>query len=224
MILETFRKEGQPTLIKDVYNVLYTIKVASLDGHTPSQAALAILDKQEHIYHAWVEQGTGRLDGLLLASHESVALTRQYGLVLMIDATFRTNRYNLPALHIVCKSGIGFAFTSAIIWMPNLEEISYIRALEIYKRLVLNDSNDLVRVVVTDREQALRNAVSRVLPKATAILCQLHILQNVNTNGRKGLGISNEVWNPLLKAWKNGVMYAETEEGANQARADLARK
>ena len=61
-------------------------------------------------------------------------------------------------------------------------------------------------VIVTDRELALMNAIERIFPDATHLLCRWHINKNVLAKCKKLLGtkdqwdVFNSAWNMLMQS------------------------
>lgn len=220
-ILQSMQGQGRPVVPHDIYNFSQQLKRAEIGGHTPSEACIKLLDDEKELYYAWIEPGTNKLLSLLLSSHSAAALTRRYPTVLAMDCTYRTNKFNMPAFHIVGKTGTGNAFTSAVIWMPNSEQQSYERSLEKYVELVLQGQPSVVRVVITDREKALGNAIRSIMPLSKHLLCQYHIFNNISTAARANAPIPNEVFEPVMKAYKETVVWAKTAIQSSQGLRDL---
>jgi len=67
---------------------------------------------------------------------------------------------------------VGFAF------MTSEKEDNFTWALQMLLKL-LEPNSDMPKVVVTDRETSMMNAVANVLPDSSAILCYFHVGKNV---------------------------------------------
>ncbi|XP_052728521.1 uncharacterized protein LOC108327397 [Vigna angularis] len=78
---------------------------------------------------------------------------------------------------------------------------NFIWALEKLKGLFLTSEGG-PKVIVTDRDLALMNAIANVFPESYQMLCQFHILKNVKAKC-KMLVYSSEVWDVLMDAWEN---------------------
>ena len=76
--------------------------------------------------------------------------------VLIMDSTYKTNRYLMPLFEVVGVAPTGKIFFVAFVFLKNEKEDSYIWELEHLKLLI--DSDDFSKAVVTDRELALVNA------------------------------------------------------------------
>lgn len=106
----------------------------------------------------------------------------------------------MPCFHIVGITGTRQTFTSAVIWMPNSSQEAYTEALKVYIRHILMGQEEVVQMVITDQEKALTNALKAVFGQRVArMLCQFHIKMNVSTKGRKGLGIGDDDWLPVME-------------------------
>ena len=58
----------------------------------------------------------------------------------------------------------------------------------------------LPRVIITDRDLSLMNAVKIVFPDATNLLCRFHIDKNVKTKC-KTLVAQKNAWDYVIEAW-----------------------
>ncbi|KAH7866059.1 hypothetical protein Vadar_014998 [Vaccinium darrowii] len=74
-------------------------------------------------------------------------------------------------------------FSAAFTFMDGEKEDNYMWLLEKLKGMM--DPDSFPEVVVTDRELALLNAIARVFPKATHLLCRWHIKKNVFAKCRR---------------------------------------
>nr|KAJ0205206.1 hypothetical protein LSAT_V11C500287550 [Lactuca sativa] len=101
---------------------------------------------------------------------------------MMMDATYKTNKYNMPFLEIVGFTSTNMKFFIGFGFMDKEKESNYIWALNCLKSII--DRYDSSCVTVTDNEIALMNACEKVFPSAIQILCKLHISQSIFTNCR----------------------------------------
>ncbi|KAL5161963.1 hypothetical protein HKD37_07G019162 [Glycine soja] len=70
-----------------------------------------------------------------------------------------------------------------------------------------NSFDALPRVIVTDRDLSLINAVKTVFPDATNLLCRFHIDKNVNTKC-KTLVAQKNAWDYVMDAWGSLVDFS----------------
>ncbi|XP_052210141.1 uncharacterized protein LOC127813254 [Diospyros lotus] len=85
-----------------------------------------------------------------------------------MDCTYKTNRYRYPLLQIVGVTSTELTFPVAFAFMDHEYEDNYTWAMERLQSLM--GSNIFPRVVVTDRELALINAIHKVAESAHAKL------------------------------------------------------
>ncbi|KAI8560267.1 hypothetical protein RHMOL_Rhmol04G0242300 [Rhododendron molle] len=142
----------------------------------------------------------------LLWSHlTSGNMLRAFPQVLLMDCTYRTNRYRFPLLQIVGVTSTEKTFSAAFAFIDRKKEENYTWMLKNLKSMM--DLDALLNVILTDRELALVNVITRVFPTANHLLCWCHIGQNVFAKCRK---MSDEVtWALFKHAW-DSLMYLST--------------
>ena len=89
-------------------------------------------------------------------------------------------------------------FNVAYTYLSSELEDSYTWALDRLRGLMDNDF--LPRVIVTDRELALMNAIEKKFPRANHFLCRWHISRNIMANCKK-LFAANDKWEKCLMSW-----------------------
>ncbi|XP_047165133.1 uncharacterized protein LOC124834478 [Vigna umbellata] len=132
---------------------------------------------------------------------DAVKLLNSFNVVFLMDSTYKTNRNRLPLLEIVGMTSIGLNFSTTFSFLSTKLESNFTWALEKMKGLFLTSEGG-PKVIVTDRDLALMNAIANVFPESYKMLCQFHILKNVKAK-YKMLVNSNEVWDVLMDAWQN---------------------
>jgi MULE transposase domain len=98
--------------------------------------------------------------------------------LVLIDATYKTNRYNMPLLHFNGVTPNNNFFSAAFCFMPGEGEEECTWAVEQFKHLVFYDLAE-PEAFITDNDKALRKALSQVFEGVPRILCSWHIQQNV---------------------------------------------
>ncbi|KAH7848462.1 hypothetical protein Vadar_003019 [Vaccinium darrowii] len=109
-------------------------------------------------------------------------------------------------------------FSMAFAFMDGEKEDNYMWVLEKLKGMM--DPDSLPEVVVTDRELALMNAIARVFPKATHLLCRWHIEKNVFAKSRRKF--DDKTWQQFKHAWCN-LLHMSTISDYEQGLATLKR-
>ncbi|GAU15779.1 hypothetical protein TSUD_235950 [Trifolium subterraneum] len=116
--------------------------------------------------------------------------------------------------------GVGFTSTERTYnvgfpWLTNEKEDNFIWALQQLRSLVRNEGS-LPKVILTDRDTALMNAVGQVFPTSAAMVCRVHVQKNVGSKikellkVREGEEVEKEiVWANLEKAFMH-FLYSDT--------------
>ena len=82
--------------------------------------------------------------------------------VIIIDATYHTNKLNLPAVHFQAVTLIGKTTSIALAFIMNKEEPSYLITCRAFRELVMGDTH--IKVLLIDNETALKNALTAIYP------------------------------------------------------------
>lgn len=182
ILLQKASDEGRQshTSIKEIYNVKSQMKSVALQGRTPSDAIIRELAKKG-IPNRYFLNPNKELQYLMRTSPLAIVLSKYYGYVLFIDATYKTNRYGMPLLHIIGMSPTNLSFTVALCFLAGKNQADYHWALSALLELVPNLPTE---VVLTDQCTALRNALREVLPNWKQQLCTWHLGENLNKNHR----------------------------------------
>jgi len=232
LIEQDLDRAGYLVTAKDLDNLRSRRDAAFIGNATTTEAALRILNESDNVFVHWVnlteardEQDNspvGRLEGLLLATPQSRALTQLYPDILLMDCTYRSNQFNLPLLHIAGTTGHGTIFTSALVFMGTESIEWYERALRAFSTHVLMGRRYHPRTVMTDRAQAIITALPRVFPEAQHLYCQWHIMKNIQSECRRRLG--KRLYNRFMKHWRADVLHAESAQAAELAFDQLAER
>ncbi|XP_045810896.1 uncharacterized protein LOC123905333 [Trifolium pratense] len=90
------------------------------------------------------------------------------------------NKYKMPLFEIVGFTSTEKTFNVAFAWLSNEKEDNFIWALQQLRCLLRRETN-LPKVILTDRDLALMNAIPAVFPEAAALVCRFHVKKNVRT-------------------------------------------
>ncbi|KAG5553736.1 hypothetical protein RHGRI_011577 [Rhododendron griersonianum] len=170
------------TTFKHVYNARHKYRVIEKAGRTQMQHLMTQL--QHFSYVNWDRSDKDRnVTDLFWAPPCAGEMLRAFPRVLMMDCTYKTNRYRFPLLQIVGVTCTELTFNVAFAFIECEKEENYTWVLEKLKGMM--DTDTLPVVIVTDRELALMNAIRSVFPHATNLLCRFHISKNVLAKCRK---------------------------------------
>lgn len=162
----------------DIYNARKHQKQVALGGSTPAQALVKALEHSSY-YHQLKTDEYGCLTHVFFAHPKSLLQLKSYPDVLLLDCTYKTNRFKMPLLVIVGSTNLNTTFFVAFALLARELQADYQWALEALKSVLDQDGYTYPSVVVTDRELALISSLRLVLPSCKRILCEWHVQQNV---------------------------------------------
>ncbi|KAH1098411.1 hypothetical protein J1N35_015332, partial [Gossypium stocksii] len=114
------------------------------------------------------------------------------------NATYKTNKYDLPFVQIVGMTSTNKTFNIAFAFIINEKEENYNWALTCLKLTL--DECMYPRVIVMDKQLALMNACQQVFPDATQLLCRWHITENIKKHCRQSMKSQHE-WDSFRAMW-----------------------
>ncbi|KAH6789587.1 hypothetical protein C2S51_004593 [Perilla frutescens var. frutescens] len=193
--------------IKTIYNIRHKHRYLEHAGRSQMQYLLGKLE--EHGYYQYTRrcQQTDTIKDLFYAHPMSMQLLRAFPNVLLMDCTYKTNRYRLPLFEIVGITLTNMTFSIACAYLESEKEDNYTWALTVLKGLM--DQRNLLNVIITDREIALINAIQTTFPNSHHFLCRWHINKNIAANCKKFR--TKDKWDSFLSAW-NMIVLADTED------------
>ena len=83
--------------------------------------------------------------------------------VLLMDTTYKTNKYRLPLLEVVGVTSTGLTFSAAFVLMATERQNNFIWALQRLRGLFFRQ-DVFPTVIVSDRDLAMMNAIEVVFP------------------------------------------------------------
>ncbi|XP_052208410.1 protein FAR-RED IMPAIRED RESPONSE 1-like [Diospyros lotus] len=205
------------TTIKTIYNARQRYRLIEKGGRSQMQQLMKKLGECNYVEWHRCERSTDCITDLFWAHPMAIELLKVFPHVLIMDCTYKTNRYRYPLLQIVGVTSTELTFPVAFAFMDHEYEDNYTWAMERLQSLM--GSNIFPRVVVTDRELALINAIHKVFPNATTLLCRWHISKNVLANCKKFFD-RKETWEKFILDWQL-VMFASTENEYERRLHDL---
>jgi MULE transposase domain len=165
-----------PLIAQDVYNVQKQVRLESLNGKTSTESLIAAISKGQYKY-SYKTSTDGRVTYLFFAHLHSIILLNKYPEVLLLDCTYKTNRFKMPLLNIVGSTCTNKTFYISFCFMADETEESYRWALTQLHGLFSPDR--VPEVMVIDRDLALLNAIGKVFPWCYRQLCIWHIEKNI---------------------------------------------
>jgi hypothetical protein len=198
-ILSTLRQDNSSlsAVARTVYNARSQLRQEYLGGRTPSQALLDIL-RQTDFMLEYMHDDNGRITHLFFAHPTSVQMMKNWNSVLLMDCTYKTNKFKMPLLNVVGVTSFNTTFFGCFAFIKSEREEDYEWAMNCVARIFTDVPKP--GVIVTDRELALMRAINSVFPNARNLLCIWHIEKNVLSNCRRYFS-SDENHTAFLKDW-----------------------
>ena len=215
-IRKMYRRSG--ITLQDVYNAKKKIRLRKLGRYTPTQAILRALKRESWFVRFELDQKTKRVKRLFFVNKNIAEVLSKNPEVLIMDCTYKTNKYRMPLFVVMGATSLGTSFYIALAFIDGEEEPDFdwiiVQIKELYRELGLKDPI----VLVTDRDLALMNVIAIHYPAAENVLCIWHINRNVLKNCHINRNVlknckpefeTQEEWNEFLTAW-HAVVYATT--------------
>lgn len=165
-ILATLKENFKDNLStkKQIYNARAKLNMAEMQRMTIMQFLLKKLQENDYLLYTRVDEDTNVITDLFWCKKESIDLFVCFPQVLLVDCTYKTNKYKLPLFEMIGVTSIDKSFNVAYAFLSHEREENYVWALERLYSLLL--PNRLPRVFVTDCEMALINGIKRIFPQS----------------------------------------------------------
>jgi hypothetical protein len=171
------------TTLLDIYNAREQAQKRYLMDQTPIQALIQELkDDNEWVIEYELDQQQ-RVKALFFAHAKQVEIMKASPDVLIMDCTYRTNRYNMPLLHIGSVSAIQKSFSAAFCFLSGETHLDYLWAIQRFHSLVFHGL--IAQVIITDNDSGLKSACRDVFPITSQLLCVWHVQKNVLTKAKE---------------------------------------
>ncbi|XP_012832655.1 PREDICTED: uncharacterized protein LOC105953529 [Erythranthe guttata] len=195
--------------LRDVYNESQRIKREKMKGKTVIQHLWYELS--ESGYNKWhrTNPAGDAVQDVMFAHPDSIKLLQLFPYVILMDCTYKTNRYEMPLLEIIGVTPVGRNFTIAVAFMSREDEDIYAWTLRCLRDILPIGIEP--EVILTNRELGLLKALPNVFPHSHHMLCLYHINRNVEANPSKFLGNTKLGVLFRMTVWAKLVEY-ETEE------------
>ncbi|CAI6087904.1 unnamed protein product [Clonostachys chloroleuca] len=158
---------------RDISNLITQYHQRQLNGLSPLEYLYRRIKKDGFIFRDRYNPYS-RLTSLLIAPIAGLELLKLHPDVLLLDCTYKTNRFNMPLLNIYSITGTNKTFTVASVFLNN-------EALSALLDIIESYDIPIPRITVTDHELALINGIKGE-PRLTGsvnLLYRWHININI---------------------------------------------
>ncbi|KAH7461514.1 hypothetical protein FOMA001_g19037 [Fusarium oxysporum f. sp. matthiolae] len=207
---------------QDIYNCIARGKRELAKGQSNIHALADQLNSEGFWSEIRLDEG-GRVTAVLFAHPQSLEYLKLYPEVLLLDCTYKTNKYKMPLLDIVGIDACQRSFCIAFAFLSGEEENDFIWALERLRHMYELHGVAIPSVILTDRCLACINAISSssCFPEPALLLCLWHINKAVLTHcmpvftRHKGNPKGQEEWKQFYDLWHE-IVASPTEDIYNE--------
>jgi hypothetical protein len=160
--------------LRDMYNLKKRLHRAGILYQNPVQELIRKLQEDQVCYNFEVDD-LDRVTPHALANPASLGLLKANPDSLLMDCTYKTNRYHLPLLNIVGSTSLNLSFQVAVFFIRREREEDYTWALSTLRTWLRVKDIPAHRIIVTDRELALTNSLYMQFPESITLLCRWHV-------------------------------------------------
>ncbi|BBM97256.1 hypothetical protein Mp_1g04240 [Marchantia polymorpha subsp. ruderalis] len=157
--------------------------------HDTIATARTIYNKQVRIRQADLQEANylfeyrtdveDRLTHMFFAHPGCVQLLRKYPYTMVMNSTYKTNRFKMPMFHVISITNFNTSFTIAVAFLKEETEPAY----QWFLQQLANLNQQLRPLTInTDREQALLNALPYTFLTSAHLHCVWHIQKSVVAN------------------------------------------
>lgn len=161
-------------------NTRQRLRILLLDGYTPFQATMKLLDERgTHYTVLWADEDQTKPQGLFWSPDWCAQEWKKSSRVQMYDNTYRTNNKGLALFQIIGLNGLGKSFSCGFGLINNEREEGFNWVLKQVDYLRSSIGASAPEITITDYDKAMKNAVKRVYPNAMPQICIFHVNKNV---------------------------------------------
>ena len=217
------RQNGSLATRQDIYNRIADLRRDTRKGQNPIHALANQLEKEG--FWSRVQYGPDRhVTAVLFAHPESLAYLQTYPEVLLLDCTYKTNKYRMPLLDMIGIDAAQRSFCIAFAFLSGETEEDYMWALERLKTLYKQCGGILPSVILTDRCLAIINVAMALFPSPTTVtlICIWHANKAVLTRCQPTFPEA-EKWKEFYGFW-HWIINSPTEEAYTERLAKFQEK
>ena len=208
------RQSGSLATRQDIYNRIADVRRDACEGQSPIHALANQLEK-EGFWSRIQFTPDGRVTAVLFAHPDSLAYLQAYPELLLLDCTYKTNKYGMPLLDMIGVDAAQRSFCIAFAFLSGETEEDYTWALEQLKSLYEQCNTTLPSVILTDRCLAAMNAASALFPSAATLICIWHANKAVLARCQPAFPEA-EKWKEFYDSWHSIISSPTEEEYANR--------
>jgi SWIM-type zinc finger protein len=149
---------------REVYKVIAKVKKERLQLNRGS-------DPEQLWAFEYTTDDNGHVNFLFIVPYSQIDLAQQFPDITFIDATYRTNRFNMPLIHFMVVASYRKTVNVAMCFVASEEDAMYNHAINAFKTLVMGDA----KIEVFTDDNSLKAALSLYNPDTTQLLYGMSI-------------------------------------------------
>ena len=161
-----------PLKERDLYNIKSDIRKANLQGLTPIQALLQKLKENPDFYSKTLLDKNNKVIGLFFSYKSSQHLLRANSEVLIMDCTYKTNKFRMPLFDIVGIDCLQRTFYAGFCFLAREDQEHFEFALASLQDLLHFLGRPPPQTLITDKDWALMAALAVVFSDTRYLLCR----------------------------------------------------
>lgn len=198
---------------RDIYNIVAELSRAKRCGMPPPEALIVQLELEKaegHIFFEWERDLAGHISFLFVADQRSIRYLSKHFDMLLLDCTYKSNKFDMPLLDIIGVDSMGCTFSVAFCFLDSEIEENYSKAIQ--HLVTILPAGQWPSVIATDCELALISAIDRQFPaiRTKRVICFWHICKNLMVNCKSKFE-TEERWEDFERYFRD-VVYAKTPE------------
>ncbi|CAG8780811.1 524_t:CDS:2, partial [Dentiscutata erythropus] len=172
---------------KYVYNALTCQAHDRIKGLSQVAELLNNLQNKEE-YTVTYSVRNNKLYSLFFTTSNSLMVFKRYPQIVLMDSTYKTNRFGMPLLLISGVDAIGITFLIASRLISNETISSFCWVLQQLKQVVGDITINKIQTILTDRDLAMLSSIRNELSHVKHQLYIWHLEQNIvkNLTGKLG--------------------------------------
>jgi hypothetical protein len=204
-IISALRAKGAKCLPRNIYNFGLKIRLESLGGLTPIQWLKEELDRQGYYNKIDVDSTTNKVTRLFYIHPTAIQVWKKNSDCVLLDCTYKTNRFNMPLLNICGVTGNNKTPQFALCFLSGEKEEDYTWALTQLRSCMALYGIQEPKCMITDRELALITVIDELFPQSDHLLCRWHVNMNVVKNCKKHFTTKKQ-WDEFYAVWQIAEM------------------
>jgi len=131
-ILLTMKQHNEKNVntINQVYNARYLYRKSERGDKTEIQQLMMLLERDMYVRWSRFEEGTNVVQDLFWTHPDSVKLLNVFNIVLMMESTYKTNRYRMPLFEVVGVTSMRLTFNAAFMLLTSECHHNFVLAFE----------------------------------------------------------------------------------------------